>query len=338
MKESKTLDTSLKNNETDKVFFHEKAPSIPSTSLPSLALTDQWGERLFKEGVSGLDLQDVYYPYHAPEEDEFLSIAPLNQPIIAHVPHAGTHRLKETALHVEMALFKINALSLTDWLTDDLFSVIYNLNEPGALGGGAVINRLNRFFFDPERYADRSIEPMESVGMGVFYSRGCSKELLRSALSENAYAQLIERYYRPYHEALSQMSYQAYQHFGELVIVDCHSYPEQKLDYEITHNTKRPDICLGVNDMSASANLIRFWEKECLQWGFSFEVNEPFGGALIPGSINGKPRVLGFMIELNRRTYLDQFRVSSNYLKIKTFLSQTIKACFHKRRDLYHSI
>ena len=172
--------------------------------------------------------------------------------------------------------------------------------------------------------------------MGVFYRIGCDNEPIRDSLTDSQYQALMDKYYQPYHQALNDIAQTTYQHHGELMVVDCHSFPADQLAYEGDKRLKRPDICLGINDIQASSTLIDFWQTACDKHGYSFGVNQPFAGALIPSTVTGLPNILGFMIEVNRSTYLDVFAMAPRYTRMKQFLDENLSACFDQRSRLFN--
>lgn len=126
----------------------------------------------------------------------------------------------------------------------------------------------------------------------------------------------------------AQQAARLLQSHGKLMLIDCHSYPVTKLPYEGDKLKKRPDICLGVNDIHASQDLIDFWRSACSKWNLSFAVNEPFSGVLVPKALERHPKVLAFMIEINKNTYLMDGRLQPSYLYIKSFLDTQLSLCF----------
>src|SRR5437016_3516768 len=132
-------------------------------------------------------------------------------PVLLHIPHASraipddqlpTFLLKRDELDRELTV-------MTDAFTDELFDL------------GAATERLvfpvSRLVLDPERFLDNAREPMASRGMGAVYTRTHDGRPLRNSLDRKA---LIERFYRPHHEALTDWTARALSDHGRCLILD----------------------------------------------------------------------------------------------------------------------
>lgn len=160
--------------------------------------------------------------------------------IVAHIPHAST--VIPDPVRAEILLddsgLAAELIRLTDWHTDRLFSWLLDN------GGAMFVNRLSRLVFDPERFIGDAIEPMESVGQGVVYTRTTAGDPLR-VLSAEDRSRRIETLYEPYHAALAALVAAVVGEFGHCLIVDCHSFPTVPLPSETDQSEPRPDICIG---------------------------------------------------------------------------------------------
>ena len=115
----------------------------------------------------------------------------------------------------------------------------------------------------------------------------------------------LERFYRPYHAALSEAIAKAQAKFGVAIVVDCHSMPPP---------AKAHDIVLGdCYGEAAGSDLISYVQKVLLQLGFSVARNAPYAGGYTT-SLYGKPRdgIHAFQIEISRGLYLDEVRMEKN--------------------------
>jgi len=157
---------------------------------------------------------------------------------------------------------------------------------------------VSRLVVDPERFID---DPMEAFGMGVIYTHTANGEALR-AISETDRWALINTYYHPHHNALTQIVDDCLKQYNQCLIIDCHSFPAQPLPYE--NDLNRPDICIGTNSYHTSTDI-----KDCLlkvfeAFGYRVAIDSPFSGTIVPLKHYHKDkRVASVMIEVNRSLY-----------------------------------
>jgi N-formylglutamate amidohydrolase len=91
------------------------------------------------------------------------------------------------------------------------------------------------------------------------------------------------------------------QRTGSALVLDCHSFPEKTLPYEMDQSANRPDICLGADEYHTSDGLLDLAHDVLVSSGYSVAVNTPFSGCLLPMSSYQKTkRVQELMIEVNR--------------------------------------
>ena len=105
---------------------------------------------------------------------------------------------------------------MTDWFTDEIFG--------GLAGKSDVKFPVSRLVVDPERFENDEQEPMARLGMGVVYERTSNQALLRRKLSVGERQALIEDYYRPHHQALSDLTGKIIAEHGQCFILDGHSF------------------------------------------------------------------------------------------------------------------
>lgn len=223
-------------------------------------------------------------------------------PVVAHVPHAGTHiphdvrrdlLLDDHALHEEL-------VRMTDWHTDSLFSWLPDMGVP------AFVNRTSRLVLDPERFTDDAQEPAAAVGQGVVYTRTASGEPLRHP-DPAARAALLERYHRPYHAALTALVAETVERSGSCLVLDCHSFASVPLPSEPDQSPDRPDICIGTDRFHTPPALADRLEAAIALEGFLVRRDSPFTGALVPLRYHGHDRrVSAVMVEVRRGTYCDE--------------------------------
>ena len=222
--------------------------------------------------------------------------------VVSHIPHSSLiipEEVREQFLLTDEEL-SAELLLMTDHFTDELF-------RDAVPGVTDVIFPISRLVVDPERFTNDADEPMASVGMGVVYEQTSNRRPLRRELSSSERQQLIEKYYQPHHQRLTEAVREAL-HLGEsCLVLDCHSFPAKALPYELDKDLRRPEICIGT-DKFHTPNLITEVAVRTFQdAGFSVAVNEPFAGALVPSNYyQSDERVVALMIEVRRDLYMDE--------------------------------
>jgi len=226
--------------------------------------------------------------------------------VILHVPHSSTvipngcqFLLTESQLTLELD-------KLTDHHTETLFN---------CAAAAKIVFPVSRLVVDPERFIQ---DPMESVGMGVVYTRTADGEALRD-ISDIDRAALIDTYYHPHHTALTRMVDDCLEQHDRCLIIDCHSFPAQPLPYELDRN--RPGICIGTDTYHTSAEL-----RDCLSAafeasGYLVAIDSPFSGTIVPlKHYRNDRRVSSVMIEVNRSLYADP----NGFTRVQSDLSHAI--------------
>jgi len=168
------------------------------------------------------------------------------------------------------------------------------------------VNQLSRLVVDPERFPDER-EQMSRVGMGAVYTRTAMGEHLRDPDPA-----LVQRWYRPYAQALSDLVDQRIAAAGRAVIIDVHSYPRIRLPYEIGEQ-RRPAICLGTDHFHTPQWMIDAASTAFATYGDIAE-NTPFVGCYVPlKHYLVDHRVSGIMVEVRRDLYTSEPGGSSTH-------------------------
>jgi N-formylglutamate amidohydrolase len=106
---------------------------------------------------------------------------------------------------------------MTDAFTDDLFA-------PTPFEAARVVFPVSRLVCDVERFPDDANEPMALRGMGAVYVKTTDGRPLRAHLTAAERARLIETWYRPHHQKLTQSVEELIAAARSCTIVDCHSF------------------------------------------------------------------------------------------------------------------
>lgn len=227
--------------------------------------------------------------------------------VVIHVPHASTLipdwvrkriRLNHDDLTRELAL-------MTDTRTDEIADAAADL---AAVRPWIFVNRRSRLVVDPERFPNPEEEPMAApdIGMGAVYIRTAHGEPLRDDDPDHHEA-LLDRYFRPYAQALNRLVAERLAEVDEVTIIDLHSYPLVELPYERLHHpdAARPKCCIGV-DPTHTPPALRDAALTAFASLGEVGVNEPFAGTYVPLAFYSAQdlRVSSVMVELRRDTYL----------------------------------
>ncbi|MCX4766640.1 N-formylglutamate amidohydrolase [Streptomyces sp. NBC_01275] len=225
-----------------------------------------------------------------------------DSPVILHVPHsarempAGVRKgivLDDTALERELD-------HLTDAHTARLAA---RAAELAGVTPWRFVNGLSRLVVDPERFPDER-EEMRAVGMGAVYTRTTHREALRPADVDPE--PLVERYFRPYARAMSDAVGERLAAVGRAVVIDVHSYPTERLPYELHGEGPRPPVCLGTDAFHTPPQLLAAARGAFAGIGET-GLDSPFAGAYVPLEYYGSdPRVSALMVEIRRDTYMTE--------------------------------
>ena len=223
--------------------------------------------------------------------------------VIVHVPHSSTRMPPDVARGLELDAAEVdNELAhMTDAHTDVIATgAAQRLAAPPWI----FVNQLSRLVIDPERFPDEREEMLE-VGMGAVYTRTSHREVLRQ--EDTARDELlIDRYFRPYADALADLVDERLAATGRAVIIDLHSYPSAALPYERHPAARRPAICIGTDARHTPKSLIGSATAAFAGLG-DVHLNEPFAGTYVPLRHHGKDdRVHSLMIEIRRDVYMDE--------------------------------
>ncbi|MGA5507189.1 N-formylglutamate amidohydrolase [Streptomyces umbrinus] len=225
-----------------------------------------------------------------------------DSPVILHVPHSS--RVIPPDVRRGIVLEDAALEGELDRITDSHTArIAATAAERCAIEPWQFVNQLSRLVVDPERFPDER-EEMLAVGMGAVYTRTTHREELRPADHDGQ--RLVERYFHPYAAAVTDAVTQRLEAVGRAVIIDVHSYPTERLPYELHGDGPRPPICLGRDAFHTPADLLAHAEKAFAGFGGT-GINTPFEGTYVPLKYYGTdPRVSALMIEIRRDVYMSE--------------------------------
>ncbi len=221
--------------------------------------------------------------------------------IIFHIPHSSCRIPEEYRAQFVLPddRLEIEARIMADLFVDML---VENIDEE------KIVFPISRIVCDVERFRDDKEEEMARVGMGVVYTRCHDLSPLRKA---DADAEKIKSaLYDPHHKLLEGKVNHFLKLLGRCFIIDLHSYPDKPLPYELHKEDARPDICLGFDEAHMDLEIVGNIRSLCEKRGFSVRENEPFKGSIVPLRMYRKDKhVKSLMIEINKKTYLQEFEI-----------------------------
>ncbi|GHB32332.1 hypothetical protein GCM10010377_23310 [Streptomyces viridiviolaceus] len=225
-----------------------------------------------------------------------------HSPVILHVPHSA--REIPPAVRAGIVLDDDQLRRELDHITDSHTAEI--AEEAAGLAGVTpwrFVNRMSRLVVDPERFPDER-EEMTAVGMGVVYTRTTHRAVLRPDGTDPE--PLIERYFRPYARAMTEAVADRLAATGRAVIVDVHSYPTERLPYELHGEGPRPPVCLGTDAFHTPPALLAAAREAFAPCGET-GLDSPFSGTYVPLEFYGKRSEVGaLMVEIRRDTYMTE--------------------------------
>lgn len=223
-----------------------------------------------------------------------------DSPTILHVPHGSrtippdVRRgicLGDDELARELAV-------MTDAHTD---LIAYRAAEKATGRPWLFINRISRLVVDPERFPDER-EQMHRVGMGAVYTRTSAGDRLRRE-DPSAERELLQSWYVPYAAAMTSLVDRRLAAAGRVTLIDVHSYPSQRLPYELG-GERRPAVCIGTHPAHSPDWLLTAARKAFIECG-DVDVNTPFEGCYVPlKQLGTEPRLTALMVEIRRDVYM----------------------------------
>ncbi|MBE0470839.1 MAG: N-formylglutamate amidohydrolase [Methyloprofundus sp.] len=232
--------------------------------------------------------------------------------MILHIPHSS----------INMPVFypdlpELHLKRHTDWFTDELFEFE---------GATRFVFEYSRFYADMERLEH---DPLESKGMGIFYTRTPWDALYRD-IEDEQYQKVMALYHK-WHEALAKEAQQQIKENGYCVLVDCHSFSHHQVEDE---EESLPDINIGTNPKSTSQKLTYLIQATFEEAGYSVSINYPYAYSIEPVQSRGFETI---MIEINKRCYLTEtFTKTQGFQPLKKTLHDVltvISSCVESRNE-----
>jgi N-formylglutamate amidohydrolase len=230
-------------------------------------------------------------------------------------PHSG--REYPRAFLRNSMLDELSVRSSEDAFVDLLFS------EAPMLGAPLLAANAPRAYVDLNRSPDEldpaliegvrkvSHNPRVCSGLGVIPRVVANGRVIRRGkiTLEEAQARLAV-FWEPYHAALQALLEESHAAFGEAILIDCHSMPQEAISGP-GRGGVRPDVVLGDRfGAAAQADVVDRIEAAFAAAGLRVARNAPFAGAYITQHYGRPSRGQHVVqVEINRGLYMDEARV-----------------------------
>jgi len=221
---------------------------------------------------------------------------------IYHIPHSSTYIPEKYLSEYNVSKEELETFStiLSDIKTNEM------VDEKDA-----IIFPYSRLFCDVERF-NYDKEEMNKIGMGILYKVNHNLDLIR----EEPSLEIID-FYNEHHTKLNNITKLYLEKYGEVLFIDLHSYSKNTLPYELNKDSERPEICIGINDNFQNIKLLNDIINKIRDFGFTYSINSPFSGCLVPSDYIDDSRVYGIMIEIRKDTYENE----DGFNRIKSLLN-----------------
>ena len=235
-------------------------------------------------------------------------------PLVCDSPHSGVHYPADFAAAVPLQRLRGGE----DTHIDSLWSAI-----PKA-GGTLIGATFPRVYIDPNRMLEdldpellaspwpTPLSPGEKTRLGyglVWRNIDAATPIYDRKLTVAEVQNRIDRYYRPYHTALSAAVESAYARFGAVWHLNLHSMPNnayERLKIQSPHPLA--DFVLGDRDgTTCEPGIVDLVERELKGMGYTVARNDPYKGVQLIAQI-GRPaeRRNSLQIEIRRPLYMDE--------------------------------
>lgn len=240
-------------------------------------------------------------------------------PIVLASPHSGRDYSRDFLALVEVPEGELRRAE--DAFVDRLLSAAPDLGVPLLAAefprSRVDVNRealeLDPEMFDGQLPAEANTRsPRVAAGLGSIPKLSAGgRPIYRRLLPVADALAMIERFWRPYHHALSQLVRTAQASFGVALLLDCHSMPSAGGVGDGAGGETLADIVLGdVWGQSCDPLLVECAESYLAARGYAVVRNAPYAGGYTTRHY-GRPGngVHALQIEINRALYLDEARI-----------------------------
>lgn len=167
---------------------------------------------------------------------------------------------------------------------------------------------------------------MTSKGMWIIYENDSNLKKIKNIRKKDT-KYIINKYYNYHHFLLEEKVNNILKINNTPIIIDCHSFCNNPLPYELIKDKIRPDICIGTDSYHTPIKLIEIYKDFLEKKGYLVYINNPFNGTIVPLKYYQDKRIISIMIEINKKLYCNEQtgKKNNNYNNIKSDLKELIK-------------
>ena len=263
-------------------------------------------------------------------------------PLVFDSPHSGSHYPESFKTLVSLDRMR----RAEDAFVDELFAAAPDHGAP------LIAATFPRLFVDPNR-APEDFEPSEvqgafavplqpskkaAVGKGIVWTRlhGLAS-LYEDPLTATEVMRRIDAYWRPYHVAVASALDEAFDEFGRVYHVNCHSMRARGNPMDEDGESDRPDFVISDGDGGTSdPHFTKFVSDHLRDEGFTAPCNDPYKGADLVRRYSDPARGRhSIQIEINRKLYMNEERVekAATFPAVKDVLTDLIRTIADYVRD-----
>jgi len=244
-----------------------------------------------------------------------------DNPILITVPHAGNIYPDLFIKNLKINLCEVRRIEdyqsnkILDQIDEQMADIIIAQCSRAVVDLNRSRNAIDHSMFTQVfEHEPVSEKQMIKYGLGVFPNKIFGKTILKSPLPFSYAIHMLEQYYDPFHKSLNKQIMYLNNTFGFCYHIDLHTMPSKAL----LNFKKEPDIVLGDNfGKSCSIGLINYFQNVFQENGFTVEVNNPYAGGFITRNYgNPSKGVHTIQIEINRKIYMDENKLSLKNIKI----------------------
>lgn len=239
-------------------------------------------------------------------------------PLVLDSPHSGVHYPDDFDTHCSLD----DLQNAEDKYVDSLFDMA------PLYGAPLLCAQFPRTYIDVNRSIDdideglletpwpEAITPTARSAAGIGLIRRLLKPqlpLYNRSLRAEEITHRIETYYKPYHTMLETLLEEAYNYYGQVWHINCHSMPSQNifqprrraLSSTLDQN---PDFVLGTLDgTSCSEHFTQELYGFLADLGYQVSINDPYKGVeLVARYANPEQNRHSIQIEIAKRLYMNE--------------------------------